>query len=46
MAGDSTSSDNTTSEGTEGSVEMGDIEVYGSPSPTSNGVSDAISSLD
>jgi hypothetical protein len=46
MTGDSTSSDDSTSEGTEGSVEMDDLEVYGSPSPTSNGVSDAVSSLD
>jgi hypothetical protein len=46
MTEDSTREDEETAEDVDGSVEMDDFEVFGSPTPTSNGVSDAISKLD
>ena len=46
MAEDSIPDDRNTDEDFDGSVEMDDFAVYGSPSPTSNGVSSAIEKLD
>jgi hypothetical protein len=46
MTEDGTREDEETAEDVDGSVEMDDFEVFGSPTPTSNGVSDAISKLD
>jgi len=46
MAEDSTREDGKNAEDVDESVEMDDFKMYGSPTPTSNRVSDAISKLD
>ncbi len=46
MTEKSTPEDEESAEDIDGSVEMDELEVFGSPTPTSNGVSDAISRLD
>lgn len=46
MTEDSTPTDQDSGGAPEDSIEMDELEVYGSPSPTSNGVSNAIESLD
>ncbi|WP_256392875.1 hypothetical protein [Natronoarchaeum rubrum] len=45
MTGDRTPEDGTEEDDPDGSVEMDDFELYGSPAPMSNGVSNAIEKL-
>lgn len=42
----STREDELSTEDVDGSVEMADFKMFGSPTPTSNGVSDVISKFD
>lgn len=46
MNGDSTPEDGADEDDLDGSIEIDDFELYGSPAPTSNGVSNAIEKLD